>query len=117
MLIMVLAWMSIQASVTLSTLLTVIFLPIAILKARKSMEFALMTVAMILMLWRGEAWKAVFLQSEQQVLELQRQPRQPSEPSAISFDQGERILRDDVHCVLPRVLPQSLVEAFGDDHR
>jgi hypothetical protein len=72
-----LAWMSIRVSVTLSGILTVILLPWALLSFRGSASFAWMTLAMLAMLWRGEAWKTVFLQSEQQVLELQRQLRPP----------------------------------------
>lgn len=113
----ILAWMPLALSVTLSVLLTVILLPTAILWARRSPSFAAMTLAMLAMLWRGEAWKTVFLQSERQVLELQRQLRQPSASSAISFDQNKLFPRDGVHCVLPRALPQSLVEPFGEDHR
>ena len=70
-----LAWMPLWASAALSGLLTIFLLSAAILRARQSPDFAGMTLAMILMLWRGEAWKTVFLQSEQQVLELQQRQR------------------------------------------
>jgi hypothetical protein len=69
----VLAWLSIQASGTLAAILTVILLPWAIVMVGGSLALAAMTLMMRAMLWRGEAWKTVFLQSEQQVLELQRQ--------------------------------------------
>ncbi|MGC1323353.1 MAG: hypothetical protein WA849_14320 [Candidatus Udaeobacter sp.] len=77
LLVSVLAWMSIQASVTLAAILTVILLPWALVRVRRSPTLAATTLAMLAMLWRREAWKTVFLQSEQQVLELQRrqQPR------------------------------------------
>lgn len=56
-----LAWLPLAASVSLSALLTVILLPVAILRARQSPLFAAMTLAMLAMVWRGEAWKTVFL--------------------------------------------------------
>ena len=56
LLVSVLAWMSIQASVTL----------------------AAMTLAMLAMLWRGEAWKTVFLRTEAQLSQLVLQSRQLS---------------------------------------
>ena len=75
-----------------------------------------MTLAMLAMLRRGEAWKTVFLQSEQQVLELQQQQRPPIESNAISFGQGQRILYDDARRVAPRACPQSLVEEYGGEY-
>lgn len=113
----ILAWMPLALSVTLSVLLTVIVLPVAILRARRSVSFAAMTLAMLAMLWRGEAWKTVFLQSERQVSELQRQLRQPSESSAISFDQDRQILRDGAPLVARRAWPPSLAEPGEEDHR
>ena len=109
LLVSVLAWMSIQASVTLASILTVILLPWALVRVRRSPGFAWMTLAMPAMLWRGEAWETVFLQSERQVSELQRQLQQPSESSAISFDQGQQILYDAVRLVGQGDLIQSLV--------
>jgi hypothetical protein len=102
--------------VTLAALLTVIRLPWALLSFRGSASFAWMTWAMLAMLWRGEAWKTVFLQSEQQVLELRQQQRPPIASNAISFGQGQRILYDDARRVAPRACPQSLVEEYGGDH-
>ena len=69
----VLAWMSIQASVTLAAIL----LPWALVTVRRSLSLLATTLAMLAMLWRGKAWKTVFLQSEQRVSELQRQLRPP----------------------------------------
>jgi hypothetical protein len=77
LLVSVLAWMSIQASVTLAAILTVIPLPWALVRVRRSLTLATTTLAMLAMLWRGEVWKMVFLQSEQRVSELQRQLRPP----------------------------------------
>jgi hypothetical protein len=51
--------------VTLAALLTVILLPWALLTVRRSASLAGMMLAMLAMAWRGESWKAVFLQSEQ----------------------------------------------------
>ena len=59
--------------------------------ARPSVEFAFMTVAMLAKLWHGEAWKAVCLQSERQLSELQQQPRKS---------------------ILPKQNPAALVERF-----
>ena len=73
LLVSVLAWLSIQASVTLAAILTVILLPWALVRVRRSLTLAAMTLAMLAMLWR----KTVFLQSEQRVSELQRQLRPP----------------------------------------
>ena len=106
-------FLSLRVSVTLAALLTVILLPWALLSFRGSSSFAWMTLAMLAMLWRGEAWKTVFLQSEQQVLELQQPQQRPSH--AISFGQGQRILYDDARRVAPRACPQSLVEEYGGD--
>ena len=109
-------FLSLRVSVTLAALLTVILLPWALLSFRGSASFGWMTLAMLAMLWRGEAWKTVFLQSEQQVLELQQQQRPPIESNSISFGQGQRILYDDARRVAPRACPQSLVEEYGGDH-
>jgi hypothetical protein len=73
--------MPLQVSVTLATVLTLVLLPWALLSARRSPNFALMTLAMLAMLWRGEAWKTVFLQSEQQVSELQQRQEQHARPN------------------------------------
>ena len=109
-------FLSLMVSVTLAALLTVILRSWALLSFRGSASFAWMTLAMLAMLWRGEAWKTVFLQSEQQVLELQQQQRPPIESNSISFGQGQRILYDDARRVAPRACPQSLVEEYGGDH-
>jgi hypothetical protein len=55
MVITVLAWMPLRVSVTLAGILTAILLPWALLSIRRSVDFAWMTMAMLLMLWRGEA--------------------------------------------------------------
>ncbi len=73
LLVSVLAWMSIQASLTLAAIL----LPWALVTVRRSLSLLATTLAMLAMLWRGKAWKTVFLQSEQRVSELQRQLRPP----------------------------------------
>jgi hypothetical protein len=58
-----------RASLTLSILATVIWLPWALLSVRRS-AWAWMTVAMLAMLWRGESWKALYLIQEAQVSQL-----------------------------------------------
>ena len=55
LLVSVLAWMSIQASVTLAAILTVILSPWALVRVRRSLTLAAMMLAMLAMLWRGEA--------------------------------------------------------------
>jgi hypothetical protein len=74
---MALAWMTVRASVTLAALLTVILLPLVLVTAWKSRRlhpgseiqgwafaFAAMTLAMLGMTWRGEAWKWAALDLE-----------------------------------------------------
>ena len=60
LLVSVLAWMSIQASVTLATILTVILLPWALVRVRRSLTLGARTLAMLAMLWRGEPGKRYF---------------------------------------------------------
>jgi hypothetical protein len=91
--ITVLAWMSLKLSLSLSALLTAILLPVAILRARESVLFSAMTLAMLGMMWRAEAWKTVYLQSERQLLE-QRQPPQPQISPKTEFSYQSRTLLD-----------------------
>jgi hypothetical protein len=102
--------MPLQVSVTLATVLTLVLLPWALLSARRSLGFALMTLAMLTMLWRGEAWKTVFLQSEQQVSELQQRQEQHALSKPKYLNLAPLLARDDVHYVLPHALPQFLAE-------
>jgi hypothetical protein len=83
-----LAWLALPASVTLAGLLTVILLPWALWTARRSLALSAMTLAMLAMTWRDEAWKTVFLQSEQRVSELQRQLPQPISSNIESSNLG-----------------------------
>ena len=78
LLVSVLAWMSIQASVTLAAILTVILLPWALVRVRRSLTLAAMTLAMIGMTWRGETWKYECLRLERY---LEAQGLQPIRPS------------------------------------
>jgi hypothetical protein len=65
----------ITASVTLAALATAIWLPLALLGAKRS-GWAWMTLAMLAMLWRGEAWKTVCLREQAQLSQcLQQQPK------------------------------------------
>jgi len=81
--------------VTLAALLTVILLPWALLTVRRSASLAGMMLAMLAMAWRGESWKAVFLKSEQRVLELQQQRLQPNAPKTAFSDQAAELGGDD----------------------
>jgi hypothetical protein len=58
----VMALQTARTLLMLAALLTVILLPWALLPLRRSLLLAGMTLAMLGMLWRGEAWKTVFLQ-------------------------------------------------------
>jgi hypothetical protein len=71
-----LAFLPLKVSMMLAGLLTVGLLPLAIVKARRSAAFAAMTVAMLGMLWRGEAWKAAYREIAEQVSQLPPQCRQ-----------------------------------------
>jgi hypothetical protein len=123
-----LAWMSLKASVTLSVLLTVGLLTVAILRKRESPDFAGMTLLMILMLWRGEAWKTVFLQSERELSELQQRQQPPVLSTIIcpsqdqSFLRGVHLLSDHLLAFLdavnqPTILPSGQTRRGAiDDH-
>ena len=91
LLVSALAWMSIQASVTLAAILTVILLPWALVTVRRSLTLSATTLAMLAMLWRGEARKTVFLHSEEQVLELQ-QRQQPHTSSTVRYSTPDSFL-------------------------
>ncbi len=113
----VLAWMPLQVSVTLATVLTPVLLPWALLSVRHSLAFALMTLAMLAMLWRGEARKTVFLQSEQQVSELQQRQEQRASSKPKYLTLAPLPACDDAHRVLPQVLHPFLAEEFEETHR
>jgi hypothetical protein len=87
-----LALLSLRASVTLAALLT------AILKVQQSAPFAAMTLAMLGMLWRGEAWKAAYLlQVEQQVSEQPQQQQIPTLSNIISADPDRTFRRAEFY--------------------
>ena len=71
----VLAWMPLAASVMPSAILSLTLMFLA--WQRLTWFVAFVAVAVI---WRGEAWKAVFLESAQQLSELRRQLPQPNAP-------------------------------------
>ena len=60
-----LARLSQSQSLTLAALVTVVFGTLALARLRTAPSFAGMTAGMLLMLWRGEAWKAAYLDLEQ----------------------------------------------------
>jgi hypothetical protein len=105
--IMVLAWLPLKESVTLSGILTVALLALAL---RTSFWCYLSTGVAILMIWRGEAWKTVFLQSEQRVSELEQQLQKPISSTAgfsglgSEFDCGGLHFPDLVHALSDRPL-------------
>jgi hypothetical protein len=66
-------------------------LPMAIVKVRQAPAFAGMTVAMLGMLWRGEAWKTVCLAEEAQLSQLLQQM-----PKTTSSEQHASLCCDDL---------------------
>ena len=96
-------------SVTLAAILTAILLPWALVKARRSAPLAVMALAMLGRLWRGEAWKRAYLQLEQQAPQ-QSQLRRPTMSKTVSFDQCQSFLNVDL-CLLHHALDPI---AFGD---
>ena len=101
LLVSVLAWMSIQASVTLAVILTVILLP-----------WAWMTLAMIGMLWRAEAGKTVCLAEEAQLSQCLQ-----SLPKTVSIRQRALAACAGAYHVLPQVVHPFLAEEFEETHR
>ena len=94
---MMLAWMTVRASVTLAALLTAILLPLAWVVAWKSrkeplrallrLAFALALVFLVGMTWRGETWKYQCLKLEEYLAEQQPQQVASSKLRSGSFDQ------------------------------
>jgi hypothetical protein len=107
-----LAWMSIQASVTLSVVLTASLLLLAF---RERALFWLVTVVAIGMLWRGESWKALCLLQEEQMSRLPPQCRQLLTKTRYSTP-DLLIARDGAHHVPPQVLRPFLAEEFEETH-
>lgn len=66
-------------------------LPMAIVKVQQTPAFAGMTVAMLGMLWRGEAWKTVCLAEEAQLSQLLQQM-----PKTTSSEQHASLYCDDL---------------------
>jgi hypothetical protein len=111
------AWLPLQVSVTLCLILSATLIASAAVSELRSWTLSAMALVAVLILRRGEAWKAVFLQSEQQVLELQ-QPQQPQTLSRTEYSIPDSLLaRDAAGCVLPRASFQSLAKAVGADRR
>lgn len=71
-----LALLPLWVSVTLSGILSLALLFFALSAGRQKAELFVLALVAILMTWRGEAWKTVFLQSQQQVSELLQQQQQ-----------------------------------------
>jgi len=110
--LIILAWLSLRVSVTLAALVTVGLLPVALSKIRRSPEFALMTLAMLGMLWRGEAWKTVCLAEEAQ---LSQEPQPP--PKTGSFYQDRSLRYADARCaILSGVIQFPSVAAQSEQH-
>jgi hypothetical protein len=99
-----------RVSVTLAALLTLGLLPVAIVKARRSAAFAAMTVAMLGMLWRGEAWKTICLAEEARLMQCLQQL-----PKTASIYQRASLAHVDARSFLPSALIQSRTPIFADD--
>ena len=111
LLVSVLAWMPLQVSVTLAALATAIWLPWALVSARRS-PWAWMTLAMIGMLWRGEAWKTVCLAEEAQLSQCLQ-----SLPKTVSIWQRTLPACDGARHVLPESSLPFLAEELEETHR
>ena len=68
--LIILALLPLKVSLTRSAILAAALLLLAF---RQAADFVLVTVLAIAMLWLGEVWKSLFLQSEQQLSELRQQ--------------------------------------------
>ncbi len=90
-----LAWLPLRVSLTLVALLTVVILPWALLTMRRSAMPAAMALAMVGMMWRGEAWKTVYLREQAQLFQCLQQL-----PKTAFFDPSTLPLRDEVRFVL-----------------
>jgi hypothetical protein len=110
--VITLAWMSVQMSATLAALLTAFLLPWALLKVRRSATLAGMTLAMLGMLWRGEAWKMVYLRVANQPCQSLQQP-----PKTASFCRGGSSECAGDHCVPQRALVQFLAATSACGYR
>jgi hypothetical protein len=106
-----LAWMPLLVSVTLAALATVIWLPLALLSVRRS-PWAWMTLAMIAMLWRAEAWKTVCLAEEAQLSQCLQ-----SLPKTVSNRQHALSACAVAHHVLPKVSRPFLAEEFEETYQ
>ena len=112
-----LAWMPRQVSVKLATVLRSVLPPWALLSARRSPGFALMTLAMPAMLRLGEAPKTLFLQSEQHISELQQQQEQRASSKSKYLTLAPSLEYGGARRVRPCASPQSLDEEIQEDRR
>ena len=103
-------WVSVMASAILSVAL--LFLAL-----RESAWCWFATVTAILMIWRGESWKADALEAEAQVRELQSQRQALVLRHIESAYSSQRFPSDDVRCVQQRSLLPFLVGEFEEGNR
>ena len=102
LLVSVLAWMSIQASVTLAAILTVTLIASAAVSELRSWTLSAMTLVAVLIIWRGEARKKSISAIRATIMELQQQQQKPIS-SNVEFDYPGQLV---VWCRSSR-LPQS----------
>ncbi len=88
--LIILALLPLKVSLTRSAILAAALLLLAF---RQAADFVLVTVLAIAMLWLGEVWKSLFLQSEQQLSELRQQQSPPSAPKIRFSDPGALAFR------------------------
>lgn len=113
--LIILAWLPLKVSVTLSAILTAGLLFLAF---RQAADFVLVTVLAIAMLWRGEAWKTVFLESERQLSELKEQRQTSTLPKTESAYSSQRFLSGGARCAPQVASFQSLgLASQGLSHR
>lgn len=103
-----LAWLPLQVSVTLCLILSVTLIVSAAVSEWRSWTLSAMTLLAVLMIWRGEGWKMLFLQSERRLSELQSRQRASILPHAESAYSSERFLSDGARCVQQRSSPPFL---------
>lgn len=105
--------MLITASVTLAALATAIWLPRAWLGVKRS-PWAWMTLAMLAMLWRGEAWKTVCLREQAQLSQcLQQSPKIVFSVPETSLARAVSHHRENALC-LAHLPPVRLLSSHGD---
>src|SRR5436190_253544 len=104
--------LSLRASVMLASILTLTMLPWTLTMVRWSPFLLAMTLAMLGMLWRGEAWKTVCLAEEAQLSQCLQ-----SLPKTMSIQQRALAACAVAHHVVPQAFRPFLDEEFEEAYR